>query len=454
MQLFRVIGRPDLRETLAALGLRGFGAVALLLATLLVTRNLSPEDAGIFFLGLSMLMVLVPIGLMGLPTSLTRLMSAASKARSINDLSGLNRLAVGWVGFGLGGLLVILYLLRSSIAFEIFAKPALAEVLAFMLPASLLFAFNVLRAQQLIALRRELAGLVILFLAMPVLFAIGIWLSNPHHPAAMARVYFFSALILHIAVAAVWRRESSSWGKGFFPASTLWQVAWPLWVVAIAGIGSRWGGQFISGIWLTGEEIALIVTAERLGMLAAFANVAIGPSYSARFARAYAEHNHAALSVAAWQGVLVSLTIAVPVVVAAFFFPSLLLSVFGEQYGAGAAFLRIFCLGYFVHALFGLAPAILAMNGYEREVRTIALVGSTLTISGLFMLVPTHGAISAVWVMAGAVMFISLVSAVVVYWRLGLNLISPSGISGVLKRLLKRTFARDKASGQSAGVAE
>jgi O-antigen/teichoic acid export membrane protein len=433
--------------TLVALMLRGFGAIGLLVITILVARSLSPQDAGIFFLGLSMIMVIVPIGLMGLPTSLMRLMSVASEAGKTQDLFGLNGLAVRWVGFGLGAAVIILWSSRALIANNLFSKPQLADVLAFMLPASLLFAFNVLRAQQLIALQKELIGLGILFIATPLLFVGGIYLSYPDSPGSMARVYFSSVLLLSIFVTGFWRSQSSSWAPGRFSASALWQITWPLWVAAIAGIVMRWGGQFISGIWLSGEEIAFIAVAERLAMLVAFVNLAITPIYSARFAQAHAENNAAALANVVWQGVAVSITIALPVFLAILFLPSLLLSLFGQQYVAARGFLQIFFLGYFAHALFGLAPAVLAMTGHEADVRNIAFVGSVLTIGALFIFVPSYGALSAVWAMTVSVLFLSLASSVMVYFHLGINVISPTEIAGVVKSSLKRKFARHKAQG-------
>jgi hypothetical protein len=176
---------------------------------------------------------------------LMRLMSVASEAGKTQDLFGLNGLAVRWVGFGLGAAVIILWSSRALIANNLFSKPQLADVLAFMLPASLLFAFNVLRAQQLIALQKELIGLGILFIATPLLFVGGIYLSYPDSPGSMARVYFSSVLLLSIFVTGFWRSQSSSWAPGRFSASALWQITWPLWVAAIAGIVMRWGAIYL-----------------------------------------------------------------------------------------------------------------------------------------------------------------------------------------------------------------
>ena len=438
------------RHTLAALVLRGIGAIALLVVTLVVTRTLSASQAGLFFLGVSGVMVMMPIGLMGLNVSVLRFTSVAHAKGDSAAVRGLDRLALIWATAMLATLALAVWLARTNIAADVFSKPALGPVLAFIAPAALLVGLNALRAQQLLAVGRAEVGLFALFVGLPGVLCAGFFVLKPEDATGAASIYLVSIALVLAFSSQRWRATQRGRVRGAFDATLLWQTTWPLWIIAIAGLGTRWGGQFLSGVWLQSHEIAYLAAAERTALLVMFVNIAIMPVYQPRFARAHEAADDTALRRAVWQAVAVSGAIGVPVALVALAMPEWLMSVFGAQYTAAAPLLMIFAVGFLVSALCGVSGSLLIMSGYEKDMRNLAVCTSLAVLAALVLVVPRFGAIGAAGVLSTAMALQAICAAWLVYWRLSINVLSPRGITGVVRQMLADRL--HKPSGQTKSL--
>ena len=88
---------------------------------------------------------------------------------------------------------------------------------------------------------------------------------------------------------------------------------------------------------------------------------------------------------------------AIPLFIALFFFPSLLLSFFGEEFTDGKVALQILAVGMFVNALFGSVGNYLMMSGHEKLLAKILLAAILISIMLMLLLVPNYGIVGAAW---------------------------------------------------------
>jgi O-antigen/teichoic acid export membrane protein len=106
----------------------------------------------------------------------------------------------------------------------------------------------------------------------------------------------------------------------------------------------------------------------------------------------------------------------VPVLLIIFFFPSYVLSVFGQEYTAGSSVLKILALGVLLGALCGCSGLYLNMTG--RQVTLQYIIGMTIILNFIlnYYLIPSYGILGAAVASSMSIVFWNSI-AVLVIWR-------------------------------------
>jgi O-antigen/teichoic acid export membrane protein len=195
----------------------------------------------------------------------------------------------------------------------------------------------------------------------------------------------------------------------------------PLWIVALMTQIVQFSGQFISGVYIEPSEIAHLSVAQRTAFLTSFILVAVNLVVAPRFASLYRENDMSSLRSLSLQSVIIMGIIASPILCFILAFPEFILTLFGEGFSDGAAYLQILALGQFVNVITGSVGYLLSMTGHERDLRNSMLFCGPLAIVLALILVPIYGALGSAVATALALSVQNLVAVWLVNKRLGFN---------------------------------
>lgn len=151
---------PHFREVLfgSSLGLfvKVLTAILAFLMNIVIARKLGPAEAGLFFLGFTLVVLLASVGRMGLDNSVMRFVARARVAGDTVKLHGLYRKALLWGG-GLCLLFMLVLLASSQLLVNfVFEQPGFGAVLPIMVMALPLVGLYTLHVFALLGMKKSL----------------------------------------------------------------------------------------------------------------------------------------------------------------------------------------------------------------------------------------------------------------------------------------------------------
>lgn len=169
----------------------------------------------------------------------------------------------------------------------------------------------------------------------------------------------------------------------------------PLWVVAISQQVTMFLGQIVSGFYLPPDQIALVAVAQRTALVISLVLLSINTIIAPKMSKLYGSGQVDKANVVYKTSMKLSALLSLPLVLICLLFPNEILSIFGEQYVAGAILLVIFALGQFINSLTGSVGFALTMSGNERLLAKSTISGGLLAIVLAFTFIPLYGAVGA-----------------------------------------------------------
>jgi len=439
-------------QSMIALVVRLVGALSMFGVTLAAARELSQDQAGLFFLGISVITIAATVARLGLDDTVLRFVGAAYGGQ--RPMAVRSTLLKGQALAVVAALPVALLLRyqNDALAIRIFSKPEFGPVLGAMAPAVVFLSANNLLAQALRGIRRIGASAFVMVVALNAglilwLVAVGSSYGEPMTSRQAATGYTVSVFVSLCTAALLWGR---AWLRGWSSAElssiavvegtggiaarvradrpVTWRAmsksCLPLWSVAIVGQIVMWSSQLGIGAWLPAEDLATFVVAQRTGALVGFAVVAFNYAVAPRFASYFEQGDLVRLERSALATVRYALPVAIPVLLLCLLFPGSILSVFGEDFVSGAQLLRVLVLAQAFSVWTGPVGPLLAMSGHERDLRKAALVGGAVALVGAIVLIPTVGLLGAGLSFAAAMVAQDFTSATWVRRRLGINFLT------------------------------
>lgn len=405
----------------------GLGALLLVGVQLLIARLAGAEEFGYFLYGITLTNVLGLAARLGIDTAQIRYVASYRVKADWSRLAGILRFG-DRLTLTLGCVLGILFattvwVLRDRL------DPGLVNTLwiaAAMLPVAggLIY----LRASALQALKRvTLAPLPdgIVRPALLALLAWGTYLLWGSCSGAQAMAANFAAAVVGVAVGSILlRRYLPSEARRATPQteSRTWlRTAWPLWAVAGMRFLLNQTDILLLGI-LTNTTVAGIYgAASRLARLVTFGLAAANSISAPLISELHTEDDLRSLqrmvTLTSWGTTLWSVVFAGALALAA---PTLL-SIYGEEFRAGASVLVVLALGQIINGATGPVGYLLNMTGHERiNARILAwVVIANLVLSAPAILL--FGAVGAAIVTATLSGTKNLWTWWVVRQRLGVN---------------------------------
>lgn len=375
---------------------KGGSAFLAFFATLAITRNLDIEQAGYYFLIISILAVLGVLFRLGLDNVVLK---SISSVEGRGDSPHLMTHGLGWsflvsIIFSLG-----VFVLSEDISEEIFSKPEFTPILAL---GILLLPFRVvslLLASGFQAYHRVVIATLCQNLGITILFLIGfyflLFLDQEEISAYSAvRVYATSGLVIFLLALLVWHRQiKGNWGRLWVSGGLFWKSSFNMWLSTSMAIVVQWSGVLIAAAYVSATEIAYLSAAQRtanlIGFILVIANMVLAP----KFAQLWYEEKYEELeSLAKWSA-RAMLLIVIPLMIFIIVYREAVMNVFGEGFESSAILLLIIAIGQCINVLTGSVGYLLNMSGHERDFRRVTFIAGPITIVLSFILLEYYGVV-------------------------------------------------------------
>ena len=366
--------------------------------TLAVTRNLSPEQSGLFLLAIAGLSAAAVFFRLGLDNVVLRKISASSG--NDNSQSALTT-GLKWVLLASLPTAALISLFANPIASQLLSKPDFTPVLQIAIWALPAMAVFMLIAMGFQAFHRVIATTIFQNLGISSVFLVGfaaLWYFRPSMLSAVsaATIYVASAALMLLAALLLWHRQiKGDWGKPRFKDPELWQASSNLWAATSMSLAVQWAGILIAGAYVTASDIAYLSAAQRTAALTSFVLMVVNMVVAPRYARLWHEGKNAEMQRLAKWSTRGMLAMVVPVVGIMLLYPEFIMSLFGEGYQQGAILLSVMAIGQFINVATGSVGYLLNMSGHERDFRRVTFFAGPLTIVLSFVLIQQYGVLGA-----------------------------------------------------------
>lgn len=372
----------------------GFAASAIL------TRLLSPEDVGSYYLIFGIALAAYPLANLALDQPAIRAVAVARGTSQEGRAVAFVRSSLGLAGFSSLATAVLIVACWGAYRWLDDAGPPSWLMLAIMTSAwTAIFAMErqfvaTLQGMEEIAIAAmfDLAlGRILACVALLTLWLLGV------HPTLMAVLaIYISAEAVSLAGAAVSAQRSL---KELGPADTplswkeILRVSWPFTVQVVTTAVTNQAGIFILGAVQSVRDVAIYSIAARLPMLLNTPGNIVNVPLAPMVARLHAQNSKSELQVALQRAATIPTLLAmVATIWWAFDGQHLLTLMFGRPYRAGAGVLLILSLSQCANLYFGPSLLTLSMAGEQSLAMGIDLIGAAGQICAILVLVRYWGA--------------------------------------------------------------
>ncbi len=401
---------------------------------LMLALVLGVQGTGQFYIGMALISIASPVARFGIDTVAMKRLAVARQSQNAALARGIAVFAFGSTATTSAAISILLFLTAPFLGARLFGNPDFVPILR-------LFSFGILgctvastAGSLLSALSRPIAGQIVSAVIWPLLTT-G-WLlaaGGTVAQAALVAVLAMAAAAL-LGLALVWRVIGVGPLQGFEVGPVL-AVAWPLFGVEVTYLLLRNLPILALGLVATDTEVGLLGLATQVSALLTVATIAVYAVAAPRLARLHEAGDWAGFTRAARAATRDVAVLALPAAAAMLLFPATILGLFGHAFRTGAPLLVVATLGQLTYAIFAQGNTMLAMSGNERWLWSCARVTLGVLVLALALLVPSLGALGAALAAAAATATMSLGSAVGVWRRLGLNILSMFAVVPLRSRM-------------------
>jgi O-antigen/teichoic acid export membrane protein len=381
----------------------------------LLARLLSPQDLGVYFLALSIVLLGTAVGSLGLQQTVLRFV-----AESIGrNQPGRVRRAVSTIYIlGILGALAagLAYLLFGDILVEkLFASPALVGITGLVASFMVVMTLQGLLAETFrgfhdIRLATLFGGLVTSML-LSVFLAL-LWLLKGHSNLGTVMLLAVGSTLASAAVAAwLLRSRISSLARdsayvGMREFKEIVDVSWPLWVTNVIIFALAQVDLWIVGAFRSQEDVALYGAAVKLVLYVVIPlqliNFVVAPLIAELYAQGRKRELESTLRSTATLAGVPAFIIVVSFVLLG---RPILGLIFGGYYRDAALILVLLSVGYLAAVWAGSCGVTLIMTGHQMVLMGISIMSGLFVIAGAMWAVQEHGAVGVASVAAAGQVF-------------------------------------------------
>ena len=378
---------------------------------ILIIRNITKAEFGVYSLMLSIFTILVAVVPLGVPAGVSRFVSINQGAGKKTEADEISRAGAQFsLGLGLAAFILI-YLFSGQIARNIFYTPDLArplKMISILLPFSIYSALvsSILLGRGFISPRVFSDVLSPVSYALMIFFAI---LLHKHFQGFLFAYVLSGMAIAILVIAFGFKKLGSSSLLPFIkqnPALSnghnrkhweLLKFSVPLQVSTVTSMVIMWADTLMLGRYVNAKAVGTYNVSVSLNNLLAFPINALYfvflPIAGELYANGAGELKRAYQVLTKW---LFAATL--PLFFVLFFFPEMCITtLFGARFLDAAMPLRFLAIGLMVNAFCGTNGMLLMVIGLSRDIMKISITGAVFNIVLNYILVKRAG-----WGLAGA----------------------------------------------------
>lgn len=378
---------------------RILGALSALIAAYSVTSNLSVGDSGLFFLSLGFAIFFSHLLRFGLDNFVLKKCAIYLSDRSHRAFLSIVLVSVL---ICVAGSLIIFAVLYGS---EWVITYGYMKYLLLAYPAAIAAALLGIVAHSLHASGFVFIGAVTNTSLHYIIFSIFVWYFSPSDATAVIFLFAvacYLALVVQISIAlflyTINGIKFSEWKEVQFTNvdyREIYRTTLPLWMVVIAQQLNQWGAQFISSVYVSEEDLALLAIAMRLALLVPMiltaVNMVVSPKFAAHYHKGELKETEDVLAKSLKLLAVVSLLVFFTMVL----FGDAVLGIFGKQYIEAGGLLSILVCGQLINAMTGPSGKLLMMSGFEKDVRSSSIIVAALGLALALYLTSKYGVYGA-----------------------------------------------------------
>ncbi len=404
-----------------AVSVKVFGALTAIVLTFVLTSQLGADEAGVFFLAVSVATFTASIASLGLRVTLLRIVSEAFSQANWSRINGAVNKSLAWSLFSSTIATVVLFFGADWISTVLFDNPDVAgciRIASFSVAAIVLYELfsHAIQGAGQNGVSMLLRGPLQNFFLLLLVIFFGVLAAND------AVLLFVPCVFVAVVLGAfVWWRSSEFQWTFKFPATTLRESCFPLFVVQVVYQLNTYASQFYLAKWTEPADISRYTVAIRLVSLIGFVLIAINHVSASRFATLWKNQELEKLTNIVRLANRMMLVLSLPIVLVFVVAPGWILSWFGPEFPSAAPLLVLLALGQAVNVATGSVGYLLMMSGHEKEQRNCTLMAAVLSLVAGLVLVPKYGLMGAgimtfIWMSTG-----NLLSWIVVRKKLNIR---------------------------------
>jgi len=396
---FRKLANRNAIGAAAALSMQVAGAALSFVVSLLLAKLIGAVGLGLFFLSVTCTEIFSTISRLGLENGALKFIAIAHATAERGVVATVYRKCVGIATLSALAMALPAYAIlvlapigaahhAEFVALVPFLMIALVPVTVLPVQTE---AFKAIDRPGTAVFLQTVLPQSVLVLASVILASRGI------ESATTVLMCYAGAFCLAALLAFVrwWSIVNDVWQRANFSAAVLLRTSLPILIVTSLNLVMAWTDTLVLGLLSDAEQVGIYGVALRFSATTAFVLIAINSVVAPQFAALHAGGRHAELEALARRSSFWTLLIASPLILVFMIFPAQILGLFGEQFVAGTASLRLLALAQLVNVSTGQLTSLLIMTGHERLMRNNMIFSAGLNLAGNLVLVPMLGALGA-----------------------------------------------------------
>lgn len=442
-KLLKAICTSDrvLMRASATFFIRSLGVFSAFILNIIIARYLGLNEAGIYFLSMTIIMSLAMFVRMGVDNTLIKVIGIASEE---NDYEKI-------INYMLSALLIIIitglpisfsmYVFSGFLDTYVFKSSEILGQLKFVSFSLIPVAVIWLLSGCIKGVRRPAsAGFVEsvgvpLFTLIILLFTVLLYDLN----ALFALQVYLVAVFITIFVGVYVCVRVIPVGKYRIKLKIreLLSMSLPIMVITVSSFLIMWLPSLLLGVFSEPSSVALYNVSFRVAALLSFVLVVMNSVLSPRFAVLYKEDNIKSIEILAVKSTLLMGVMISPLVIMVFFYSDFVLMLFGNDFIQASTMLKIISIGQVFNVLTGSVGFILMMTGHEKIMRNIVLFTLFVSIILNIFMINTYGSLGAAITICVCMFIQNGLMSWAVYKSLGIRIFpAPSNIRSLFPREL------------------
>ena len=365
----------------------------------MLARQLSIEDFGLFNLALTCLVFSCAIAKQGIDTAIIRYFAQQSNEK-------IPSLYLYVLMYSLGNITVasiLLFILAPFISTTLLSTTKLIELFPCIIGLTFSQILLGLNSNVLKGRNFPLSSLLFTGAITFVVAVILLLLYNPTTVLQALQLFFYSVTIaallsfivvhkrLKLILIPVYSKQETKF-SAFVNTSRV------LFFSSVSALLAQQFAILILAKYSSLADVAIFSVALKISLLMGYPLIVLNTITAPKYAKMYAVGDINAFKQLAWLTTKVLAVIATLVIVFIVFFVENLVSLFGGEYLSAAPILIILAIGQWFNLATGSVVSMLIMSGFEKTHRRNAILISLFTIVAMYVGVPKYGIVAAAWI--------------------------------------------------------